>query len=135
MLVQLSHNVGALMNTQNPIVYVIDDDKSVRKALERLLRAAGFRVQTFASGTEFRACLDSLEPGCLILDIRMPGETGHDVQMRLAERRTDWPIIAISAHDHDETRERARQLGAAAFFRKPVDDQALIDAIRWALTR
>ncbi|MDN5850597.1 MAG: response regulator [Nitrococcus sp.] len=123
------------MNTQSPIVYVVDDDKSVRKALQRLLRAAGFRVQIFASGEAFCAHLDSLEPGCLILDIGVPGETGHDVRMRLAERRTGWPIIAISASDHDATRERALQLGAGAFFTKPVDGQALIDAIRWTLTR
>lgn len=123
------------MNTKAQTVYVIDDDESVRKALGRLLRAAEFRVDIFASGREFLSRVDGIEPGCLIVDIHMLEETGHDVQVRLAERRIDIPVIAISAHDDNEIRERARQLGAASFFRKPVDGQALIDAIRWALAR
>ena len=67
------------------------------------------------------------------MDIRMPGLTGHDVQARLRMRGTTIPVIALSAQDDDETRERARALGAVTFFRKPVDDQALLDAIKWLL--
>jgi FixJ family two-component response regulator len=114
-------------------IYIVDDDDSVRRALSRLLRSAGMNCESFASG---EALLDHLPDdacGCLIMDIRMPGLTGHDVQARLRMRGTTIPVIALSAQDDDETRERARALGAVTFFRKPVDDQALLDAIKWLL--
>jgi FixJ family two-component response regulator len=98
-------------------IYIVDDDDSVRRALSRLLRSAGMNCESFASG---EALLDHLPDdacGCLIMDIRMPGLTGHDVQARLRMRGTTIPVIALSAQD----------------FRKPVDDQALLDAIKWLL--
>jgi len=115
------------------VVYVIDDDESVRRALQRLLRSAGFEVKAFSSAEAFLQS-ENLDVGaCVVLDIRMPGLTGFDVQEKLASMGIRIPVINVSAFDDAETRERARRLGAVAFFRKPVDGQALIDAIHWAM--
>jgi len=116
------------------VVYLIDDDESVRRALQRLLRSAGFEVKAYSSAEEFLESGNLGEKGaCLILDVRMPGMTGFDLQEKLASKGIRIPVITISAFDDAETRERARKLGATAFFRKPVDGQALIDAIHWAM--
>src|SRR5512139_3042719 len=114
------------------MVYLIDDDESVRRALQRLLRSAGFEVKAFSSAESFLQSGNFDAGGCIVLDIRMPGLTGFDVQERLASMDIRIPVITVSAFDDAETRERARILGAVAFFRKPVDGQALIDAIHWA---
>ena len=113
------------------IVYVVDDDVSVRKAIGRLMRSSGFDVMEFASPEEFLAAPADSTPLCVLLDITMPGLTGLQVQERLNQRGTDWPIIAFSAREDDAARESARQLGAQLFLRKPVDAQALVDAISW----
>ena len=115
------------------MVYLIDNDDSVRKALHRLLQSVGFDVKAFSSVEEFFKGLDLSQRGCLILDIRVPGLTGFNLQKKLASEGVRIPAIAISAFDDGETRERARELGATAFFRKPVDGQALVDAIHWAV--
>ncbi len=115
-------------------VYLIDDDDSVRRALQRLLRSAGLDVKSFSSTEEFLQSGNLVENGaCIILDIRMPGMTGFDLQEKPASKGIRIPVITISAFDDAETRERARKLGATAFFRKPVDGQALIDATHWAI--
>ena len=114
------------------MVYLVDDDESVRRALQRLLRSAGFEVKAFSSAEAFLQSENLDVRACLVLDIRMPGLTGFDVQERLASMGIRIPVITVSAFDDAETRERARKLGAVAFFRKPVDGQALIDAIHWA---
>ena len=114
-------------------VYIVDDDESVRRALGRLLRSAGLDHQPFGSGEEFFADAADKSGGCLVLDLQMPSMTGHELLDRLRSRGMTIPVIALSAQDDGETRERARTLGAVAFFRKPVDQQALLDAIRWAL--
>ena len=114
------------------MVYVIDDDESVRRALQRLLRAAGFEVKAFSSAEAFLQSGNLDERACIVLDIHMPGLTGFDLQEKLASMGIRIPVINVSAFDDAETRERARKLGAVAFFRKPVDGQALIDAIHWA---
>ena len=116
------------------MVYLIDDDESVRKALQRLLRSAGLDVKAFSSAEEFLQSGNLAEKGaCIILDIRMPGLTGFDLQEKLTAKGIRIPVITVSAFDDAATRERARKLGATAFFRKPVDDEALIDAIHWAM--
>jgi FixJ family two-component response regulator len=97
------------------------------------LQSVGFDVKAFSSAEEFFKGLDLSQRGCIVLDIRVPGLTGGDLQKKLASERIRIPVIAISAFDDGETRERARELGATAFFRKPVDGQALIDAIDWAV--
>ena len=114
------------------VVYVIDDDESVRKALARLLRSASLRAETFSSPEEFLTGPRQEKDACVIADIRMPGSTGFDLQKAITAAGMRLPIIVVSASDDAQTRERARELGAAAFFRKPVDDQALLDAIWWA---
>jgi FixJ family two-component response regulator len=116
-------------------VYVIDDDPSVRKAFGRLLRSANLAPETFSSAEEFLSSLKQKENACLIIDIRMPGLTGLDLLERLTSEGIGIPVIAISAQDDEETREHARELGAVSFYRKPVDDQALLDAILWAIAK
>ena len=115
------------------MIYVIDDDESVRRALERFLRAAGLDAKAFSSAKEFLESGNLGERACLVLDIQMRGLTGLDLQEELASKGIRMPVIAVSALDDAKIRERARELGATAFFRKPVDGQALIDAIRWAM--
>jgi FixJ family two-component response regulator len=115
------------------MVYLIDDDESVRRALQRLLRSAGLDVRAFAPADEFLQSGNLSQRACIVLDIQMRGLTGFDLQEELAAKEIRIPTIAVSALDDSETRERARKLGAAAFFRKPVDGQALIDAIHWAM--
>ena len=114
------------------MVYLVDDDESVRRSLQRLLRSAGFEVKAFSSGENFLETEKFDIKACVVVDIRMPGLTGFDVQEKLASMGIRIPVITVSAFDDAETRERARKLGAVAFFRKPVDGQALIDAIHWA---
>lgn len=116
------------------VIYIVDDDYSVRTNLARLMRSAGFPAQVFASAEEFLALAGSPEPGCLLLEVTLPGWSGLQLQAELNRRRVDLPVIAVSARDEHETRELARQLGAHYFFRKPVDAQALIDAIQWVTT-
>ena len=114
------------------MVYVIDDDESVRKALKRLLRSADLDVETFSSAEEFLSNSRQEQKACIVIDIRMPGLTGFDLQKRLGSQGVRIPVIVISASDDVQTREHAKELGAVNFFRKPVDDQALLDAIWWA---
>jgi FixJ family two-component response regulator len=106
---ELGNSEPARRKSQHSKIYIVDDDESVLKALGRLVRSAGLNYQSFASGHELFAHLPADGTGCLIIDIQMP----------------------VSAQDDDESRNRARELGAVAFFRKPVDDQALLDAIVW----
>ena len=121
------------MNKRQCLVYVIDDDAAVRKALARLLRAGNCDVETFASPEDFLAGPRRDENVCVITDLRMPGTTGFDLQKQAALCGMRLPIIVLSASDDVQAREHARELGAVAFFRKPVDDQALLDAIWWAI--
>ena len=114
-------------------VFVVDDDSSARNGLARLLRTAGHDVRAFASAEEF---LDDFDPetfGCLVLDVRMPGMSGQELQAELVARGVRLPIIVVSADDDPETRRAAHRMNAAAFFRKPVDGSALLDAIEWAV--
>ena len=115
------------------LVYVIDDDGSVRRAFQLLFRSADFDVQTFCSAEEFLESASLSDDSCIILDMRMPGMTGLDLQKKLVSQRIRIPVIVVSAYDDAPARDLARELGAVAFFRKPVDDQALIDAILWVL--
>ena len=116
-----------------PMIYIVDDEESVRKGFSRLMRSAGMPCRDFASAEQFLAEMDPQQEGCVLLDITMPGLTGLQLQSELKKRRIRMPIIAVSARDDADTSSRARQLGARFFLRKPVDDQALLDAIRWVL--
>jgi FixJ family two-component response regulator len=125
--------MGVFMAKERNLTYVIDDDASVRKAFGRLLRSANLDVEMFSSAEEFLSSPKQKENTCIIIDIRMPGLSGFDLQQRLSSEGLNIPVIVISASDDVEIRERARELGAIAFFRKPIDDQALLDAIWWAI--
>jgi FixJ family two-component response regulator len=121
------------MVKKRSLVYVIDDDESMRRAFQLLFWSADFDVQAFRSGEEFLESAGLSEDSCIILDMRMPGMTGLELQKELASRKIRIPVVGVSAYDDAPTRDLARASGAVAFFRKPVDDRALIDAILWAM--
>jgi FixJ family two-component response regulator len=121
------------MHEQRPRVAVVDDDVSVRRALERLLRAAGFDPSTFGSAHELFYFLETQRPDCLILDLHMPGMNGLEVQRRLRETGIRLPVVVITGHDEPETRAQCLTAGAAEYLCKPLNDQALIGAIQSAL--
>ena len=114
-------------------VFAVDDDPSARRGLARLLRTAGHEVREHCSAKEFLDALGSETCECLVLDARMPGLSGEDLQAELRARGVHLPIIVVTADDDPETRKKAQKMGAAGFFRKPVDGAALLDAIAWAL--
>lgn len=111
-------------------VYLVDDDEAVRSALSLLLSTVDMKVTGFADPQAFLAQVARLEPGCLILDIRMPVISGLKLQERLAEQGVDWPTIVISGHGDIEACRRAFRNGAVDFLSKPIDEQDLIDAIQ-----
>jgi FixJ family two-component response regulator len=115
-----------------PSVAVIDDDKAVRKAVERLLRSAGLGAQTFSSAAEFLASLPDFLPSCVVLDLHMPGWSGFSLMETLQRR---FPIVVITGHDSPEAQTRAMAGGAAAYLTKPVGDTDLLEAISSAVTR
>ena len=116
------------------LVYVIEDDESVRRAFALLLQSAGFHVQAFSSSAEFlQREIRRDNNTCIILDMRMPGISGLDLLKELSSRNFKPHVIAVSAYDDTQMIELAKEFGAIAFFRKPVDDQALIDTILWAI--
>jgi FixJ family two-component response regulator len=119
-----------------PLIAIVDDDVSVRRALKRLVRSLGMNAETFASGQEFLDCIDampSFHADCAILDVQMPGMNGLETQERLARGGNPIPVIFITAHDEVGARERALASGAMAFLRKPFDDELLIKTLRAAL--
>lgn len=121
------------MSKERPFVAIVDDEESVRKALQRLMRAAGFGVETFSSGIEFLKSVQMHRPDCVVLDLHMPQVNGFEVQARLAQSSAHVPIIVITGHDTPESRERALEAGASAYLRKPINDQTLLDAIAAAI--
>ena len=116
-----------------PLISIVDDDVSVCRALRRLVRSAGYTVETFASAREFLDSSPSGRTACLVLDIHLDGMSGFELSEQLAEDRTAIPIIFITAHDDAPTRERVRRAGVAAYLPKPFDEQVLLDAIRSAV--
>ena len=113
------------------IVYIVDDDEAVREGFAKLFRSAGFEPRPYESAERFLGEVVDGERACILLDITMPRMTGTQVQAELQSRKLKLPVITVSAHDDEETRSWARNLGARMFLRKPVDDQALLDAIHW----
>jgi FixJ family two-component response regulator len=116
------------------IVFVVDDDISVRESLELLIRSAGWRAETFQSGQDFLSRPRVSVPCCLLLDVTLPGVNGLELQQQLAER-TDMPIIFITGHGDIPMTVRAMKAGAAEFLTKPLKDDVLMKAIRGALER
>ena len=132
----LGHEVGSSpMSDGTPIVFVVDDDVSVRESLELLIRSEGWHPETFASAQEFLDRPRSLVPSCLVLDVSLPGLNGLDLQKRVAVERPDMPIIFITGHGDVPTTVRAMKAGAVEFLTKPFSDDALLNAIRQAIER
>ena len=123
------------MEKEQPVVYVVDDDAGVRQALDSLIRSIGFSVQTFASAQDFLNSKRTSVPGCLVLDVRMPGLSGLDLQRDLAEADIHLPVIFVTGHADIPMSVRAMKAGAVEFLTKPVRDQDLLDAIQQAIER
>lgn len=117
------------------VVYVVDDDISVREALGSLIRSAGMRVKAFASAQEFLTERRADAPSCLVLDVRLPGLSGLDLQERMAEVNIEIPIIFITGHGDVPTSVRAMKAGAVEFLMKPFDDDDLLEAIEQSIKR
>jgi FixJ family two-component response regulator len=117
------------------IVFVVDDDASVRRSTERLVRSAGFAIQAFASAREFLDNARTEKPGCLVLDVHMPGLSGLDLQRELAQRGVELPIIFLTGHGDIPMTVRAMKAGAVEFLTKPVKSRDLLAAIESAIAR
>jgi FixJ family two-component response regulator len=117
------------------LVFVVDDDVSVRESLELLIQSEGWRAETFASAREFLGRPRPLVPNCLVLDLSLPGLNGLDLQTRVAGERPDMPIIFITGHGDVPKTVQAMKAGAVEFLMKPFKDEALLSAIRQALER
>jgi FixJ family two-component response regulator len=122
-------------STATPIVFVVDDDVSVRESLELLVQVSGWQAETFASAREFLARPRAVVPSCLILDVSLPDLNGLDLQRRIAVDRADMPIIVITGHGDVPMSVQAMKAGAIEFLTKPFDDEVLLNAIRHALER
>jgi FixJ family two-component response regulator len=118
-----------------PIVFVVDDDISVRESLEALIRFAGWQPETFASAREFLSCPRVLAPSCLILDVNLPDLNGLDLQTRIAADRVPMPIIFITGYGDVPMTVRAMKAGAVEFLTKPFGDDVLLNATRLAIER
>ena len=119
----------------SPLVAVVDDDASVRRALTRLLQSAELRVLTYASATEFLERETSSAPDCLILDIHLGGMSGLELLSRLRVLGQNLPVLIITAHDDAQTREAAVQAGCTAYLRKPLDARVLLEEVATAMKR
>jgi len=121
-----------------PLIAIVDDDESVRRAIDRLVRSLGMAAETFSSGQEFidfTAAMPSFQPECVVLDVQMAGLNGLEVQDHLVRSRSRLPVIFITAHDQAGVRERAIAAGAIAFLRKPFNDDLFIKTLRAAMQR
>jgi FixJ family two-component response regulator len=119
----------------SPTIAVIDDDESVRRALRRLLRSTGLAVVTFATAEAFLEDGSQPPPDCLVLDVRLPGLSGLELQQRLAAAGRHIPIVFITAHEDEQTRRQALAAGALEFLAKPFHEEVLLDALTVALGR
>jgi FixJ family two-component response regulator len=121
------------MAKSDPIIFVVDDDAAVRHSTEMLIRSMGLRAESFASAAEFLEDFDPQQPGCLILDIRMPGMSGLELQGHLNELNASIPVIFVTGHGDVPMAVKAMKAGAVDFIQKPFRDQELIDRVHAAL--
>jgi FixJ family two-component response regulator len=126
---------AAPKSQQQPVVFVVDDDISVRESLELLIKFAGWQPETFASAGEFLARPRATMPSCLVLDVSLPDLNGLELQKLIASDRTDMPIIFITGHGDVPMTVQAMKAGAVEFLTKPFDDEVLLSAIRHAIRR
>jgi FixJ family two-component response regulator len=120
------------MSSLRPTIYLIDDDASVRRALARVMNQARLAWEAYDSAESFLAAAGRAGPGCIVADMTMSGMSGLDLKVSLDSMGIHLPFILLTAHDTDESRQAARSAGASAYFRKPVDIEALLDAIQWS---
>jgi FixJ family two-component response regulator len=123
------------MKSTDPIVLIVDDDAMVREGIQSLVRSIGLRVQTFASAAEFLSANIPDVPKCLVLDVRMPGQSGLDLHRQLMQANTEIPTVFISGHGDIPMTVRAMKQGAMEFLTKPVRGQDLLDAVQNAIER
>jgi FixJ family two-component response regulator len=123
------------MNSPGSLVFLVDDDPSVRRGLNRLLLSAGYSVEVFSSAADFLAREPHTGPSCLVLDIRMPGINGLDLQEALARQQRDEQIVFITGHADVPMSVKAMKAGAVDFLPKPFDNEALLRAVDYALAR
>jgi FixJ family two-component response regulator len=126
---------AAAKSQQKPIVFVVDDDVSVRESLDLLIKFAGWQPETFASAADFLAHPRTATPSCLVLDVSLPDLNGLELQKLIASERTDMPIIFITGHGDVPMTVQAMKAGAVEFLTKPFDDEVLLSAIRHAIKR
>jgi FixJ family two-component response regulator len=126
---------AAAESQQKPIVFVVDDDVSVRESLDLLIKFAGWQSETFASAVDFLARSRTTTPSCLVLDVSLPDLDGLELQKLIASERTDMPIIFITGHGDVPMTVQAMKAGAVEFLTKPFDDEVLLSAIRHAIKR
>jgi FixJ family two-component response regulator len=126
---------AAAKSQQKPIVFVVDDDVSVRESLELLINFAGWQPETFASAAQFLAHPRTATPSCLVLDVSLPDLNGLELQKVIASDRTDMPIIFITGHGDVPMSVQAMKAGAVEFLTKPFDDEVLLSAIQHAIKR
>ena len=119
--------------SETALISIVDDDESIREAIQSLLRSVGFRAKTFASAEQFLQSDQIETTACLILDVRMPGMSGLELQRRLMATQCRIPIVFVTAHGDEEARSRALQEGAVEFLLKPFSEEALLNAIQAAL--
>ena len=122
------------MSNIRPIVAIVDDDRAVRRALRRLVRSFAYEPEDFASGEEFLESLARTIPGCVLLDLYMPGLDGLQVLAEMRSRKLDVPAIVITANSQPNMREICMQAGAAAYLQKPLDPDTVLATIRSATT-
>jgi FixJ family two-component response regulator len=123
------------MTAESPIVFVVDDDRSVREGLRRLITSVGFAAEVFPSAQAFLRARRPDVPGCLVLDVRLPGLSGLDLQRELADSDAALPIIFLTGHGDIPMSVRAMKAGAVEFLTKPFREQDLLDAVRGAIER
>ena len=123
-----------MREARKPMIYLVDDEESVLKAMKRLILSMGMDVKTFASGQEFLDSDFRDQKACLIADIKMPVMDGIKLRKKLVAKGSKLPVIFITAFDTDKIRGEAKGVGASGYFQKPVDDQALLDSIQWVLS-
>jgi FixJ family two-component response regulator len=123
------------MSAEPSVVFVVDDDVSIREALRNLLRSVGWKVEAFGTAQEFLSSKRADAPACLVLDVRLPGLSGLDLQRQLVEANVQIPIIFITAHGDIQMSVRAMKAGAVEFLTKPFRDQDLLDAVQQAVDR
>ena len=119
--------------TETTVISIVDDDESVREAIESLMKSVGYIAKVFPSAGDFLSSEDLDDTGCLILDVQMPGMSGLELQNRLVASKSRIPIIFISAHSDADARARALDAGAVGFLQKPFSEDALLNAINLSL--